>query len=440
MKFLKPSFNILNRFYKDRQVNLKLLTSRQLKQKGDKLSRNDLSAVTRIVYGVVRHDQQIEFILQQVSNRKLKKIHDHLLVLLKMGAYLLMFSDSYPEYAITNEVVALSGGKTRGFVNALLRNITKQEEKLRASLNNVKALEIKYCMPFEIIENLKLISNNLEQDLHYLNREPLFHLRINHRSYNLQETEQLLKEHNIPAQPMALFNCFELKEAGTLVNHLINSDRFYFQNTASQLIAMIAARFADKQVLDCCAAPGTKSISMALDNPGLTIYANDINPGRAKLIKDFVHRYQLEKRVHTFTSDAGKPAFKGNFDFILIDAPCTSAGTLRKNPDLKLKMNQRTIETNALRQERILKEVFRASITNSRPTHILYTVCSFMQQETENVMNKIMNSEPGKQFKQIDLTPILDELGFTYKQGEYGVYLLPNEKLNNDLFYLSLVH
>ncbi len=441
MQFLKPSLNVLKQFYGERDLNLKLLLSSQLQERDClQLEPSERHAVTRTVYGVVRWRLLLHYFIQEVSDRKLNKIQARVLLLLEIGTYLLLFSTSYPDYAVVNEVVACAGGKTKSFVNALLRNILRRKTALLTTLPTLQNLEIKYAMPRLVVDRLQEISTNLEADLHYLNQEPQFHLRVNTRDMSMEQARILLLEKGIPFKELAHFQSFEIKEASTVIHQLIQSGPFYFQNTASQTISMLASRLAQRAVLDCCAAPGTKSVTLSLLNPQLTIYANDIHRGRAKLINEFSHRFALDN-IHTIVSDILHPPLShqlDHLDFILVDAPCTSMGTLRKNPDLKQNITPERIRINAQTQFQMMHALL-PTITQAG-TYILYSVCSFSHEETEGVMQRIFRELPGAtRYETIDLTPFLTELGFSYKKETYGTYLLPSESLNNDLFYLSLL-
>jgi 16S rRNA (cytosine967-C5)-methyltransferase len=433
MEFLKPAFTVLKRFYHDPRKNLKLILSRELDKIKDYQKHQ---AIARTVYGVVRHHRLLVYLVQKISQRKLKKIQPDVLLLLKIGIYLLIFSKSYPDYAVVNEVVNAAKGQAKNFVNALLRNLTTNKNTIINHLENIHQLDITYSIPGLLIDNLKLISTQLEENLEYLNREPLFHIRVNQKDSSYIEAKQLLVDNKIAFKELEKFHSFEIKQGGQMINRLLEKRQFYFQNTGSQIISIIASQFARKKVLDCCVAPGTKSVTLSRLNPHLTIYANDINPQRVKLLKDFLNQYDLT-RITPLVSDIKRISFKKDIDFIIVDAPCTSSGTLRKNPDLKIKIDSDLVNKNAKNQYEIMK-----SITSwfPGPVYILYSVCSFIKEETETVMERLFyDLLPADRFEIFDLTLLLEEYGFLFKKGNYGYYLLPSATLNNDLFYISLL-
>ena len=429
MQAITPAINVLKRFYKDPAQNLKLLLSRELDKFGDYRMH---PAITRMVYEVVRNHELLEHILQPFCQRKIKKIQPGILLLLKLGTHLLLFSESYPDYAVVNEIVNITSGRAKAFVNAT------HKTTIRRNLETISTQGKMFPLPSLLLKNLQHLSPQPGRIAEYLNREPSFHIRVNTMDFSYTAAKQLLIEQQIPCKELKPFHSFEIKESGQVIhmNRLMAKSPFYFQNTGSQLISIVASRWARQQVLDCCAAPGTKSITLSLLNPGLAIYANDINPKRALLLKEFSDRCQLT-RVRSMAADIKNSGFRDKFDFIMVDAPCTSAGTLRKNPDLKLKINRAAVGKNAQNQYEIM-----AAVLSTFPgcAYILYAVCSFIYLESEAVMERLANTHTSAgRFEPVDLTATLEEFGFAYKKCKHGCFLLPEDELNNDLFYLSLL-
>jgi 16S rRNA (cytosine967-C5)-methyltransferase len=435
MQTITPAFNVLKRFYQDPQQNLKLLLSREL----DKVKDFHLhAAITRTVYEVVRNHEVLEHILEPFCQRKLTKIQTEVLLVLKIGTHLLLFSEAYPDYAVVNEVVNTARGRAKTFVNAILRKIAANKAAVRSNLETIPQPGMLFSLSGILLDNLKRLSTSPEKDALYLNREPRFHIRVNTAAFSYAAAKELLLEHRIPFEELTPFYSFTIKESGQVIR--LNRSRagspFYFQNTGSQVVSIIASRLARRQVLDCCAAPGTKSVTLSLLNPGLSIFANDINPKRAALLNDFLGQYRLT-RIKPVAADIKNSGLRDNFDFIIVDAPCTSSGTLRKNPDLKLKINSALVEKNAQNQYEIMAAVMAAF---PGCAYILYAVCSFIHAESEGVMETLFKTPAlAGNFEPVDLTAVLEEYGFAYKKSNHGHFLLPGDELNNDLFYLSLL-
>jgi len=433
MQFVKPSLNILKHFYSDPGKNLKIILSREL-NKVDKLLERKI--ITRIVYGVVRHHHLLDYIIGKFSQRKLKKIQPDVRLLLKIGAYLLNFSQSFPDYAVVNEIVKLARPKAKGFINGILRNIASNRTELLQEIENLPQPEVVYSISNDLLEHLKKLTPSPESFLDYLRQEPKFHIRVNLNRIAWTEARQLLLDSKITFKYLEKFNSFEIIDSGQVINRLLTGGGFYFQDTGSQLISIIAANYAKKSVLDCCAAPGTKSITLSLLNPNLKIYANDINPKRTVLMKNFLDRCGVTA-VEFLVSDIKQTGIENGLDFIIVDAPCTSSGTLRKNPDLKIKINRQLIDRNALNQYEIMKSIITQF---SDSTYILYSVCSFIYEESDGVLDKLFHDlHIHRSYRVVELDEILIRYGFSFQKGTYGYYILPNIELQNDLFYISLL-
>ncbi len=418
MTYLKISKSILSKYYQDINNNLKLILKNELLH----YKSEENSKITNIVYGVVRKERILDFIISRLSKIKTKKIEIGTILLLKIGLFLIYYSESIPNYAIINEIVKLSKHRSKKFINAILRNSIRQKDHLSDDIKDSK-YPIKYSISQELIDNIKLLTNEVNTFLEYLNKEPIFHLLENKANMKLSN-QDILKPLNL----ISPLNTYELLKPEKLIKSHLKNSSLYIQNTGSQLISIITSVFASKNVLDYCAAPGTKSITIKNSSKNLNIIANDISFKRINLFNK-----NATPNIQLTTSDILKPAFKDVFDFILIDAPCSSAGTLRKNPDLKTKINQTIIDKNANIQKNILKSI----LNKFSSKYILYSVCSFIKSETEDIIENAIKET--KKPKIIDLTDILDKYNFKYKKSKYGYYLLPDHKLNNDLFYISLI-
>lgn len=434
MDILKPSFTILKRYYKAPEHNLKHILSHYLDHEtGKDAPHHTHQSITRVVYGVIRRESVLDYIIEHLTKRKPGKMEREVLILLRIGVFLLIFSDSYPGYAVVNETVRSTKRKAKGFVNAVLRRCAREKDIILKDLESIDEPHITHSISRVLVDNLKVLSPDLSAALDYLDREPLFHVRVNGNAFGYDEVREVLTRNGLVFHELEGFNSFVVEGgggAGVVLRRLLREEKyFYFQNTASQLVSMVAAEFAGEVVLDCCAAPGTKSVTLSMLRPGLRVIANDINWKRISLLKGFCGDYGLGS-VYPMVSDVGELGVGAGFDFIILDAPCTSSGTLRKSPDLKLKINELLVRKNAAVQ----CEMFQKVCNGFPGAFILYSVCSFIEEETEGVSA----SRPSG-FDVVDLSYILDKYGFKYKKGDFGFYLLPDPILNNDLFYISLI-
>jgi len=427
MNFIKPAATILQAYYQDRETNLRMLLTRFL----DSYREDDKNALTRTVYGVVRKDVALEHVINLFLKNKSQAPAPAVYALLKIAVFLLLFSDSYPEYAVVNETVSAAGGKEKPFVNAVLRELVRHLEEVKERLAASTDLGLKYAIAPGLVASLQRIGSANEADLAYLDREPAFHLRFNPRQMTMAQARTALAAAGIPCRELPRLECFETSAAGQVLEKAQQLAGFYVQNTGSQAVALLAAALAEKAVCDVAAAPGGKSLTLACLRPDVTIWASDVNPQRLRLLEQNIRRLRLDT-ISPFVADIFRyPEGRETADLIIIDAPCTSSGTLRKNPDLKNKISHEMIEKNA-RQQRLMLASLVERFPHSR---WLYAVCSFIHEESEAVVEKVAAA---RGLQVVAIAPLLEKYGYRIKQTKYGCYLLPSD-LNNDLFYIALL-
>jgi 16S rRNA (cytosine967-C5)-methyltransferase len=427
MNFLAPAAAVLRDYYLEPQANLRMLLTRFLQN----YSGPDKSALTRTVYGVARKDIALEHVIGLFLKNKGQKPPLPTLVLLKIAAFLLLFSDSYPEYAVVNEAVNAAAKKEKPFVNAVLRQLLRRKREIRDRLDDVDEPGLKYALSPMLLAGLRRIDAAGAPDLEYLDREPVFHLRFNPGRMGMDQARQALTAAGIPFREITRLDCFETAAAGQVLENSEPLSNFYVQNTGSQAVALLAAARAEKEVCDVAAAPGGKSLTLACLRPELKIWASDVSPQRLRLLEQNIRRLGLGN-IFPFPADILKyPSGREAADLIILDAPCTSSGTLRKNPDLKNKIGTEQVQANA-RQQKLMLASLAVRFPSAR---ILYAVCSFFVEEGEEVVEKAMAA---RGLRPAVIAPLLEKYGFRVQQGKYGCYLLPSH-LNNDLFYISLL-
>lgn len=427
MNFINPAASVLREYFQDPQTNLRMLLTRFLAS----YPGSDKNALTRTVYGVVRKDIALEHVIGLFLKNKNQAPDPATHVFLKIAVFLLLYSDSYPEYAVVNEVVNAVPGKEKPFVNAVLRQLLRRKPEVKDRLDHSTDPSLRFAISPRLLAGLQQISAAAEADLEYLDREPAFHLRFNPKLLTWAQAQQALADAGIPCRELTQLDCFETTAASQVLEKPGQLSGFYLQNTGSQAVALLAAAAAEKIVCDVAAAPGGKSLTLACLRPELKIWASDVSPQRLRLLEHNIRRLQLDN-IFPFAADIFKyPPGREAADLVILDAPCTSSGTLRKNPDLKSKIGKEMIDKNA-RQQRLMLASLVERFPHSR---WLYAVCSFLHEESEAVVEKVAvprGLEPAA------IQPLLEKYGFRVKQAKFGCYLLPSE-LNNDLFYISLL-
>lgn len=370
----------------------------------------DKGLLTELVYGVLRWRGRIDWIISIFSSVKPPKMERDVLNILRLGAYQLLFLDRVPVSAAVNESVALTPALSQGergkseqqrkknFVNALLRAIERGRDFVAfpdIAIDPVKHISIKYSHPEWLVkqfiqeigmdEAIRLcISNNEAPPLTIrvnsaaISREALF-LKLSEAGYDVARAS---------FSPSAL----SLKGAGNVTSVPgFMEGLFTVQDEASQLIPFILDPQEGEKVLDACAAPGGKACHIAELMAGTgEVVALDIRDHGVKRIEENIRRLGL-KSVKTRVWDASKPLdFKeGEFDRILLDAPCSGTGVLRRHPEGKWQKRDKNISELTSRQKVLIDNVSRYL----KPGGILvYSVCSVLGEEGEGIIEYFLSS------------------------------------------------
>jgi len=420
------AYRILLRFESDSQTNLRRLLRTELEPHGGAAG----AAPYRMIADTIRHSRRLDFLLDHWSNLPAARIDPETRVLLRLGLHRLLAADSIPDHAAVNETVTLAPARARGFVNALLRRAAREGAAAAAGLvESITDPAIRYSIHSDLVTEIRRFPVPEQTILSWLNREPVFHLAAA-AEQSPRELGTRLEALALPHRRVPGLSLFQVDTAGPVLRALVNPGHAFFQNTASRLVSLAAARHARHSVLDACAAPGTKSLSVKSLRPELVLVSNDL---RYRRLTRLSKTLAADRRPWYRTcSDMRRPPFKDAFDLVLLDAPCTSVGTARKNPDLKLRVGRERITAQA----EIQRELLEAALDRFPGARILYAVCSFCRAEGEGVMEHIRSRH---EIETIDLAPWARALGFKLFSEGTGITLLPTEELQNDLFYLALI-
>ncbi len=411
------------------------------------LDRRDRSFNMEIVYGVLRYRYTLDWILNHFLENP-SKLGDFTLNNLRIGVYQIFFM-RVPDWAVVNESVEMekedssrnAPNRKGPLVNAVLRNILRQKEKFVLPLkleNPVEAIAINTSHPKWLIE--RWIERFGKNDALLLakanNAVQPFSLRANTLRISRDELLKRLSENNVAAEP-TLFSPdgIVLKEMHTYADLSFISGLFAVQDEASQLITHILGPNPGERVLDACAAPGGKTshIAQCMRDSG-EILAVEKDPKRAVSLEDNLKTLGTGS-VKIVIADLNtlKSTDIGKFDKILVDAPCSSIGVIRKNPDIKYKYSVADLTKNRTKQLELLRS---ASCFLSESGRLVYSVCSTEPEEGEQVVREFLKT--AKDFRIIEdvkrefLRPFMENGFFrTYPHkhnmdGFFGVALCRN--------------
>lgn len=390
----QAAFTILLRVEREAAYADELLHSSLL----DSLSPVDRNLATEIVMGVLRWRSMLDRTIAQFSFTPFHKLDLEVLTALRMGAYQKQFLSKIPSHAVVNETVELvkqaKKASAAGLANAVMRKIKRGESRTPAGLSDADHLAGSLAHPKWLvarwIENFGLDKTRLICE--YDQQIPPTVIRLSAATH-----EAALVGEGLQLEAGALMQNARIVAGGdtAAATELFRSGEVAIQDEGSQLVAALVGE--GKRILDCCAAPGGKTGALASRLPEAEIYAAELHPHRARLLR----RLAPQTNVHVVTADAQALPFAAEFDRVLVDVPCSGTGTLARNPEIKWRLTAEDLRDLQSRQKAILRAAMRHVAHGGR---LVYSTCSLEPEENEDVIAACL---PGSGFR---LAPVRDEL------------------------------
>ncbi|MFP4194676.1 MAG: 16S rRNA (cytosine(967)-C(5))-methyltransferase RsmB [Desulfobacterales bacterium] len=404
----KAALYILNELSKGRS-NLDRIMDEQETRLFQQMPRRDRALVNAIVYGVLRWRAKLDFNIEAFASRPVNKIKPEVLNILRMGLFQMMFLSRIPQSAAVNTSVEMTkqaaSKSMAGFVNALLRNFARSTEPPAypdPEKNPVKALGVCQSFPQWLISRWEK-RFGLEETrslCEYLNKIPPVTIRVNlletTRDRGLEKLSPCAESAEKTGISPAGIVLYGIKKPVRELSGF-SEGLFQVQDEAAQLAAIVLSPKPGEKVLDACAGLGGKTghISQLMENRGRVVAA-DFDHARLKSLESEMERLGINI-VETRCLDMEKPGVLQKteaFDRILIDAPCSGLGVIRRNPDIKWSAQKRDFKRYQIRQARILENTAQ----HLKPGGTLvYAVCSMEPEETDAVIEEFC--EKTKNFK-----------------------------------------
>ncbi len=371
---------------------------------GRVLSREDRNLVTELVYGVTRNRSHLDHIISQFLKNPGKKISHILRNILRMGVYQIIYLDRIPVRAIVNEATLqakrLLTMSTSGFVNGLLRNVSANSESIRMAPKNSSAELSKYYSHPEWLVKRWFDQYGPDQTvkiLEFNNSRPSLVFHANTHKISFGEFLERLKQCGLRIGAIyPEFSSLEITSLGQPVSTVAGFEEglFLVQDLASQLVPSLLKPLRGHRILDACAAPGNKAFHLA-PTPDLEVelVLCDINPNRLAESRQNLQRLGVGPyQAHCMDcSDSNLVRQLGEFDRILVDAPCSSLGVLRHNPEVKYTVTPNKLREHSAKQLSLLKSVSKTLKPNGL---LVYSVCSVSTEETLGVVQQFLKDEP----------------------------------------------
>ncbi len=366
------------------------------------LSPADAGLCSRIVYGVIQNETLLDFYLSGFCSQKLDHLQPPLADILRIGAYQILFLDRVPDNAAVHTSVELAKsagrGQAAGLVNAVLRRLCREKAALPdiPDRDEAKYLSIRYSHPKWMVKRLLALlgREGAEMFLTGSNLQPPTAAQVNTCRFTVEEALAALEAGGVRAEKHPWMpDCLLLEGSGDLERlRAFQEGMIYIQDPAARLAALAADLRSGNRVLDVCAAPGGKSFAaaIAMEDRG-EIIACDLHENKLKRVREGAARLGLTS-IHGKAADGRVflEEWRNAFDVVLVDAPCSGLGILRKKPDIRRKRAD-SLFTLPVVQSAILENAARYIRPGGT---LLYSTCTVLPEENEEVTDAFLGTHP----------------------------------------------
>lgn len=391
----------------------------------------DKAFVQAICYGVCRYYHRLDFILNALLDKPLKVMEVKAMILI--GLYQLKYMRVKPHAAVSETVrAARQLPWARALVNALLRNYLRKQDDLEHQADKVKTAVFSH--PDWLIKQLEQDwPEQAETILFENNQPPPMVLRVNLAKTSRELYLQILTEQNLSAQALSLCPAGIILDKPVPIEALPRFAEGWVsvQDSAAQLATKLLDVQPGQRVLDVCAAPGGKTAHILEQQPDVSeLVTIDIDENRMRRVIDNLARLALQATL--IVGDATKPGdwWDGKpFDRVLLDAPCSATGVIRRHPDIKLLRRVEDIASLVVMQKNILNSIWPLLASGGI---LLYATCSVLRQENERQMLEFLSAHD-------------DAIELPITSGEWGIpsgcgrQVLTGESSMDGFYYARII-
>ena len=371
----------------------------------------DRAFVTELVYGTVKYKLKLDWVIGQLV-KKADRLETKARILLRLGLYQLLFLERVPPSAATNETVKLakkfSHAGVAGLINGVLRAYLRAPQQVRwpdPEEDPATYLATMYSHPRWITARWleRYGWENTVSLCEFNNRPAELWIRANTLRCSAEELAARLEEEGCVADKSSRLPEGLLLKSAPAISRLssFREGLFTVQDESSMLAAHALKPSPGQQVLDVCAGPGGKTTHLAelMKDRGL-ITACDVHEHRLRLIEENAARLGITI-IRTILQDAARlgPEHHERYDLILVDAPCSGLGVLRRRPDARWRKEEKDVKALAALQKDILENALRALKPGGR---LIYSTCTTEPEENDGVVEAVKAVHP--EIESFDLT------------------------------------
>ncbi|MDQ2936758.1 MAG: 16S rRNA (cytosine(967)-C(5))-methyltransferase RsmB [Acidobacteriota bacterium] len=414
-----------------------LLASRE-----EELNPPDRALCHELVMGVLRWQLWLDRLAEYYANRPIGELDVAVRLVLRLGLYQLRFLSRIPASAAVNESVNLVHfarlRSAASLVNAVLRRATREPgiDPTSKIHDPIERIAVATSHPTWLIESWTSAFGSVEAEAFArANNEPApvsFRV-VNNHALEPEVVARMRREGADLVPSKLARNAWRVTGAGSLLWELAAQGDVYLQDEASQLVAQALDPQPGHKILDMCAAPGSKTTHIAdITHDRALIVAADLHEHRLRTVVQTA-KVQALKTIHCLALDGLRPLplLESAFDRVLVDAPCSGTGTLRRNPEIRWRITPDDIRDLSERQKQLLSN---ASQTVRPGGRLIYSTCSVEPDENEEVALKFL--ENNKRFRPLDLmlSPSLLTSGsaartWPHRHGTDGFFICAFERM-----------
>jgi len=373
----------------------------------------DRALAAEIVTGALRWQRSLDFLIEHFAKRPLRKIDPDVTTILRLSLHQILHLDRVPAAAVVDDAVDLTRGARKasaaGFVNAVLRSTLRQRNRLplpeRPGADGDRAAQLAY-LGVTLSHPEWLVARWLDRHgfeaaerwVQFNNETPRLTVRANTLRARRDGVAAALAADGIETEPARYAPDGLIITAGNPLRSPLDGS-FFVQDEASQLVPLALAAAPGQRVLDLCASPGGKTAAIAADmrDEGVLI-ASDVRSRRLALLHETVH-LSGARHVHVVQVPSSGPLpFPASFDRVLVDAPCSGLGTIRRDPDIRWRRSDTDLPALARDQQALLA---RAAGVVAPGGRLVYATCSSEPEENEAVVDAFLAANPA--FELLDL-------------------------------------
>lgn len=390
-------------------------------------AEKDSALLQEICYGVIRYLPELEFDVRHLIDKPLKGKQRVAHFLLLVGIYQLKYM-RIPDHAALNETVSaakpLKQFHLKGMINGVLRNFLRQSEPSQTKLPE----PIQYNHPGWFINKIKAAYPEKWQSILSANQEkPPMWLRVNTQHHSVENYSKLLSDAGIDHSIKQMLSSTILLSSPIDVSKLPGFEQGHVsvQDAAAQQAGWLLESQTNDKVLDCCAAPGGKTCHVLELAPSIEMTAIDIEDKRLARVQENLTRLGLDATL--ISADATTNSWWDGklFDRILLDAPCSATGVIRRHPDIKWLRKSDDIDALAKIQQEILQNIWQMLKPGGT---LLYATCSVLPDENKAQIETFLANTP-----EANLVPITDN------SNDIGWQILPDEQGMDGFYYAKLI-